>query len=154
MVKCTFAGHRDVVGIKAADVEMALEHIIQKSAAPMECLVGGMGRFDDICASAVRSLKRRYRDREISLVLVLPYMQKRVNENKEYYETMFDLILIPSELERVYYKRAIVLRNRWMVEQADYVIAAVRRKEGGAYAALQYAQKKGKRIINLAGFEK
>lgn len=34
--------------------------------------------------------------------------------------------------------------------QADYVIAMVERKEGGAYATLQYAKKKQKRIINLA----
>ena len=63
---------------------------------------------------------------------------------------MFDLVLIPSILEGVHYKHAIVLRNRWMVEQADYVIAMVERKEGGAYATLQYAQKKKKKIINLA----
>ena len=63
---------------------------------------------------------------------------------------MFDLVLIPSILEGVHYKHAIVLRNRWMVEQADYVIAMVERKEGGAYATLQYAKKKKKKIINLA----
>jgi len=95
-------------------------------------------------------LKRQYREKEISLILVLPYLQKRINVNSAYYESMFDLVLIPSILEGVHYKHAIVLRNRWMVEQADYVIAMVERKEGGAYATLQYAKKKKKKIINLA----
>ena len=116
----------------------------------LECFVGGMGKFDNLCAAAVRLLKRQYREKEISLILVLPYLQKRINVNSAYYESMFDLVLIPSILEGVHYKHAIVLRNRWMVEQADYVIAMVERKEGGAYATLQYAKKKKKKIINLA----
>ena len=109
-----------------------------------------MGKFDNLCAAAVRLLKRQYREKEISLILVLPYLQKRINVNSAYYESMFDLVLIPSILEGVHYKHAIVLRNRWRVEQADYVIAMVERKEGGAYATLQYAKKKKKKIINLA----
>ena len=127
-----------------------MEEIIQYAESPIECFVGGMGKFDNLCAAAVRLLKRQYREKEISLILVLPYLQKRINVNSAYYESMFDLVLIPSILEGVHYKHAIVLRNRWMVEQADYVIAMVERKEGGAYATLQYAQKKKKKIINLA----
>lgn len=150
MIRCTFAGHRDVYGVQAADIAEVLEEIIQYAEPPIECFVGGMGRFDDLCATAVRLLKRKYREKEISLILVLPYLQKRINTNQTYYENMFDLVLIPSVLEGVHYKRAIILRNRWMVEQADYVIAMVERKEGGAYATLQYAKKKQKRIINLA----
>ena len=100
MIRCTFAGHRDVCGVQAEDITEVLEEIIQYTESPIECFVGGMGKFDNLCAAAVRLLKR--------------------------------------------------LRNRWMVEQADYVIAMVERKEGGAYATLQYAQKKKKKIINLA----
>lgn len=146
MIRCTFAGHRDAVGVKAEDVGAILESIIRESSEPIECLVGGMGNFDDVCASAVRNLKRKHRNREISLILVLPYMQKKVNKNKKYYETMFDLVLIPSKLEGVHYKQAILLRNRWMVEQADYVIAMVQRAEGGAYTAVQYAKKEKKEL--------
>lgn len=150
MIRCTFAGHRDVCGVQAEDIAEVLEEIIRYAEPPIECFVGGMGKFDDLCAAAVRLLKRKYRAKEISLILVLPYLQKRINANQVYYESMFDLVLIPSALEGVHYKRAIVLRNRWMVEQADYVIAMVERKEGGAYTTLRYAKKKKKKIINLA----
>ena len=150
MIRCTFAGHRDVCGVQAEDITEVLEEIIQYTESPIECFVGGMGKFDNLCAAAVRLLKRQYREKEISLILVLPYLQKRINVNSAYYESMFDLVLIPSILEGVHYKHAIVLRNRWMVEQADYVIAMVERKEGGAYATLQYAKQKKKKIINLA----
>ena len=127
-----------------------LQRYWKKSYNIRNRFVGGMGKFDNLCAAAVRLLKRQYREKEISLILVLPYLQKRINVNSAYYESMFDLVLIPSILEGVHYKHAIVLRNRWMVEQADYVIAMVERKEGGAYATLQYAKKKKKKIINLA----
>ena len=146
MIRCTFAGHRDVCGVQAEDITEVLEEIIQYTESPIECFVGGMGKFDNLCAAAVRLLKRQYREKEISLILVLPYLQKRINVNSAYYESMFDLVLIPSILEGVHYKHAIVLRNRWMVEQADYVIAMVERKEGGAYATLQYAKKKKKKM--------
>ena len=126
MIRCTFAGHRDVCGVQAEDITEVLEEIIQYTESPIECFVGGMGKFDNLCAAAVRLLKRQYREKEISLILVLPYLQKRINVNSAYYESMFDLVLIPSILEGVHYKHAIVLRNRWMVEQADYVIAMVR----------------------------
>lgn len=47
-------------------------------------------------------------------------------------------------------KGAITKRNRWMVEQADLLVCYVEQDEGGAYAALKYAKKLGKKTINLA----
>ena len=52
--------------------------------------------------------------------------------------------------EKAYFKRAILLRNRYMVDRADLVVVYVERTTGGAYQALQYAQKQGKTVINLA----
>ena len=150
MIRCTFAGHRTVYGVTVSDIKLVLERIILESDSIIECFVGGMGEFDFLCASAVRDLKRKYRNREILLILVLPYMRKRINTEKEYYDKAYDLILIPAALEGVHYKRAIMLRNRWMIDQADYVIAMVQRNNGGAYTSLKYAQKMGKKIINLA----
>ena len=65
MIRCTFAGHRDVVNIQESDIEIILENIILQTDKTVECLVGGMGKFDKICASAVRNLKRKYRERKI-----------------------------------------------------------------------------------------
>ena len=47
-------------------------------------------------------------------------------------------------------KLAIPKRNEWMVEQADLVICYIEREIGGAYKAVQYADKLGKEVINLA----
>ena len=151
MIRCTFAGHRDVVGLSIADIMSVLEEIIQQTNSDIECLVGGMGNFDTLAASAVRRLQKKYRSRHISLILVLPYFQHKINENKSYYEEMFDVIILPSELEGVHYKRAIGLRNRWMVDQSDYLIFMVQREYGGAYEMLKYAYKKNIKVIDLSG---
>ena len=132
MITCTFAGHREVFGSCTQKIENALETLIENEDT-LYCYVGGMGEFDGFSAAAVRNLKRKYPNKEIRLTLVLPYMQQKLNEYKEYYETSFDDILIPAELAEIHYKRAIPARNRWLVDNSDYLIAMVWRDFGGAY---------------------
>lgn len=150
MTVCVFAGHREVYqsGIDAK-IEEAINGLLQTDHK-FVFFTGGMGNFDDKCASAVRSAKRRYPDLNISLALVLPYMSNRLNIDKEYYEYLYDEIIIPAELDNVHYKAAIKKRNRWMVDQADHVIAYVYREFGGALETVKYAQRQGKPVINLA----
>ena len=132
MMVCTFAGHREVFGLGQSQVVEILERLLE-AEQEMTCYVGGKGEFDALCASAVRTLKHRHPDKAISLVLVLPYMEQRLNTDKEYYESRFDEILIPIELAGIHYKQAITACNRWMVDRADCLIAMVWRDHGGAY---------------------
>ena len=135
MVVCTFAGHREVFGLGQSRVVEILERLLE-AEQEMTCYVGGKGEFDALCASAVRTLKHRHPDKAISLVLVLPYMEQRLNTDKEYYKSRFDEILIPIELAGIHYKQAITACNRWMVDRADCLIAMVWRDHGGAYQTL------------------
>lgn len=48
----------------------------------------------------------------IKLILVLPYITNELNENKEYYISTFDDVIIPEELMGVHYKAAIEKRNQ------------------------------------------
>ena len=36
MIRCTFAGHRDVCGVQAEDITEVLEEIIQYTESPIE----------------------------------------------------------------------------------------------------------------------
>lgn len=150
MTVCTFAGHREVYQANISEMlDEAISKIINTDDS-FRFLVGGMGEFDGMCSSAVRRAKRKYPNKEIRLELVLPYLTQELNDNKLYYETSFDDVVIPIELAGVHYKSAITKRNRWMVEQSDWLIAFVYRDFGGAYTTLHYAEKKGLQIINLA----
>ena len=62
---------------------------------------------------------------------------------------LYDSTVYPP-LEKVPPKYAISERNKWMVSEADLIIAYVKYARGGAYNGLQYARRRGKRIINLA----
>lgn len=150
MITCTFAGHREVYqsGI-GARLEAEIETLLQKDD-DFTFLTGGMGQFDNMGASAVRTAKHRHPEKRITLALVLPYLINRLNTDKEYYQNSYDEIIIPEELDTAHYKAAIQLRNRWMVDRADTVIAYIYRDFGGALSTVRYAQRQGKSVINLA----
>lgn len=150
MISCTFAGHREIYDCNIQKrVEAALDGILANDRA-FVFYSGDMGEFDQMCASVVRNAKRRHPELDMRLIAVLPYMRNDINTNRAYYESCFDDIIVPIELADVHYKAAILRRNQWMIDHADYLIACVIRDFGGAYAAMQYAAKQGKRILNLA----
>ena len=148
---CTFIGHSFVF---SATVEDRLKDEIETYLADIDeavFYVGGRGEFDKMAASAVRAAKARNPDKKIRLFLVEPYMERRLNADKTYYEQMYDGILIPEELIGVHPKAAIKKRNRLMVDWSDTLIVFVHRDFGGAYETLQYARRSGRiRIVNLA----
>ena len=67
----------------------------------------------------------------------------------EYYERIYDDIIIPDLLSEVHPKAAITKRNQWMAEKSDIVITYVYRNFGGAYAAKKYAAKLENVIIEI-----
>ncbi len=150
MTTCTFFGHREVYspGI-GARLDAEIEKLLQTDT-DFTFLTGGMGQFDGMGASAVRAAKRRHPEKRITLVLVLPYMSNRLNTDKEYYRLFYDQIMIPEEADAAHYKAAIQIRNCWMADRADTVIAYICQSFGGAFASVRYAQKQGKPVINLA----
>jgi hypothetical protein len=62
---------------------------------------------------------------------------------------VYDDVIIPDVLAGVHPKSAITKRNRWMVENSDFIIAYVLRDHGGAYSAVKYANKIGCPVKNL-----
>lgn len=138
---CCFFGHRDAPDTLADDLYTAAEEMVLLEGVTT-FLVGGHGNFDFLAAQTVRQLRRVYP--HIRLVLVAAYASAlhspRVREGG------FDEAFVPDTLAKVPFKAAIVCRNRWMAEQTDFVIAYVIRGEGGAYTAVEYARKKGKKV--------
>lgn len=155
MKTCTFVGHREVfVSSTEADIDSAIETILANDT-DFAFYIGSMGEFDSKCSTAVRRAKRTHPEKDIKLFLVEPYMKAEINENKDYYEAFFDDVLIPVELASIHYKNAITQRNKWMIEQSDYLVAFVYRDFGGASEALKYAKRKGDIvIINIAEKER
>lgn len=150
MICCTFAGHRNVPFLALRpEVKRAVEEILRLDDQEFIFYSGGSGTFDGLCETAVRDAKRAHPELDIRLKLVLPYMTNQLNTEKDFYETMYDDVIIPVELLGVHPKAAHKKRNRWMVDKASYVIAYLQYDYGGAYDTVRYASKNGKNIIML-----
>ena len=139
-------GHRTVFHNVSESLSASIEELITKHNVKT-FMTGGMGDFDGQFATAVRGFQRQYKD--IKLVLVKPYFSNELNTNKYYYEMVYDDVIIPDVLAGVHPKSAITKRNRWMVENSDFIIAYVHRDHGGAYSAVRYANKIGRPVYNL-----
>lgn len=137
----TFCGHNEAaIGEEIwTRPYRAVEREIQNGADTF--YLGGYGHFDRMAAGVVRELKKKYP--HIKFVLVLAYL------NREVEMTYYDETTYPP-LENTPPRYAISKRNEWLVAQADTVIEYVTHGWGGAAKTLRYAQRKHKRIINIA----
>ena len=133
----TFCGHREV--FLKEDVKLWLyekvEQLIQAGANTFA--LGGYGEYDQMAASVVFELKRKYP--KIKSILVLPYANKLIDTR------LYDGILYP-DMEGISKQYAIIYRNHWMVDWADIVVSYVEHEWGGAYKTLTYAKSKKKKI--------
>ncbi len=137
----TFCGHKNVYQTErvSQQVKQIVSSLVKEGADTF--LLGGYGSFDSIAAVAVRDLKKEYPG--LRSVLVLPYL------NRDYNTSLYDESIYPP-IEDVPKRFAISRRNEWMVEKADVIIAYVDHDWGGAATTLRYAERKKKRIINVA----
>ncbi len=135
----TFCGHAQFS--KTKEYEQKILAILEEKigSQPAEIYLGGYGQFDAFALACCKKYKNIHPN--ISLVFVTPYLT--IGQ-----KAMYDSILYP-EIEDKPLKYAIIHRNRYMVEKADYIIAYVCRTSGGAYTTYQYAKRKGKEIFNL-----
>lgn len=146
-----FFGHRYIDNL--LKVEELLEEQIRKLINEKEYvdfLVGHNGEFDQCVSSTVLRVRKKYRDDNSSLVLMLPYPTAEYINNQNYYEDYYSDIEISQAASKAHPKSAIQTRNREMVDRADLVICYIEHNAGGAYKTLKYASEQNKPIINLA----
>lgn len=73
-------------------------------------------------------------------------MTAEFRDNEDAFNQYYDEIEVN---EPGHPKGAILERNRNMVDRADLVVCYIEHLQGGAYQGVRYAQKAGKKIINL-----
>ena len=146
--RCMFCGHghdRDLPPGLREQVAGEIEKLVALGVA--EFWSGGMGTFDKMCESVVRTEKRK--GKGVRLCLVIPYLSYITAATKEL-EHNYDEILYP-DLGTLHYKAAIQKRNRYMVGECGYMLAYVKNSYGGAVQTLNYAKRHGEiTIVNLA----
>lgn len=147
----SFFGHRKIEN--PSEIEKRLDkllHDIITQKEYVDFLIGREGEFDLLAASAIRRAVKKYGCGNTSLTLLLPYMKAEYRDNKCEYLEYYDEIEVCAEASAAYYKSAIQVRNRSMVDRSDLVICCIQQNSGGAYKTIQYAKRQNCRIVNLA----
>lgn len=136
----TFCGHKQVENEDQVRqwLENAVDGLIQEGADVF--YLGGYGGFDRMALSAVNKTKEAHPS--VRAILVLPYLDRSMDLDA------YDGSIYPP-LEKVPRRYAISRRNRWMVDQADVVVAYVIHEWGGAATTLRYAEAKKKTIMRF-----
>ncbi len=144
MAVCTFFGHSKVIQLNETDLKLAIvDMIVNKNVNRF--YVGNNGEFDSLVRKCLKEVKNEFPDIDYSVVLA--YMPGR--NNGTVYEDYSDTIIFEG-MEKVLPKYAIIERNKRMIEKSDYVITYVKRAGGGAARFKEFAEKKGKIVINIA----
>ena len=137
----TFCGHSEISTSESLRkwLQNTVSELIRQGADTF--YLGDYGDFDRLSASVVREMKTIHP--QIISVLVIPYLDRKVNTEEYDCTTYPPLELVPRRF-------AISKRNEWMIDQSDVVVAYVTHDWGGAAATLSYAVRKKKIIRNYA----
>ena len=138
---CTFFGHRQCPQRIEPMLLQTVEELIQKQGVTL-FYVGGQGEFDRIVQRVLKQMQEKYPN--IAWCEVLAYHPNGSAETKKH-ETLF-----PETAGNGPVRFALSRRNRWMVQQADFVVCYVVHEWGGASQFMEYAVKQKKCVINLA----
>lgn len=143
MMSCTFFGHRDAPNKIEPMLRSVLIDLIKNNNV-RNFFVGNQGNFDHMVKRTLIDLKEVY---PIEYAVVLAYLPNKKNNA---FKDSSDCTIIPDKIEMVPQKFAICYRNKWMIEQSDYVVTYVKYSIGGASQFKELAEKKKKTVINLA----
>lgn len=151
---CCFSGHRGLPEQELPAIQALLkEQIVAliKRGVVQFCTGGALG-FDTLAAIAVLDLKEHFP--QIRLSLFLPCQDQASLWREKQDIDLYDYILNQADsvsyaCER-YTKWCMFARNRMLVDHSAYCICYMTKPSGGTAYTVNYAQKKGLRVINLA----
>ena len=138
MSACTFFGHRDCNDDIESEVYACVENLIRNNVAVF--YVGTQGNFDAMVHRVLKKLKVKYPHIKCNIVFAYLPDKKEVSESDSVY---------PEGIENVPPRFAIDYRNKWMINNSEYVVCCVKYNFGGAYKFLKFAEKQKKSVINL-----
>lgn len=139
MSSCALFGHRDCPpSLRPLLLKTLLDLIKTQSVSVF--YVGNQGNFDALALSVLGELSGIYP--QIRYTVVLAYLPKAGE--------FFDFpTLFPEEVQNGPPRFAVCRRNRWILEQSDWVVAYVTHPGGGAAQFVRLAQCKGKSVLLL-----
>lgn len=149
---CCFTGHRKITPeqkkIVARRLYCILENLISEGVT--QFMAGGALGFDTMAAQCVLSIKEKYP--EVKLILVLPCVAQSKGWRREDI-LIYDKIKQQADevvyISKEYTKDCMFKRNRYMVDFSNVCVAYLTENNGGTVYTVEYARRKGMQVINL-----
>ncbi len=151
--RCCFTGHRpEKLHMPESKVKALLEKaVIQAVDDGFLTFISGMARGVDIWASEI-VLELREENSDIHLICTPPYkgFEKRWSLSEQrLYNTILENADYVKFISEHYYKACFQVRNIYMVDHSQRVIAAYNGSSGGTRNTVIYANRKGVETINI-----
>lgn len=148
-----FTGHREIPLLKAGTIKRRLKKTLEDLIEIGYCYFGAGGAlgFDTLAAQMVLELKAKYP--QIRLILVLPCLSQAdgwSDKDKAVYEDIkkrADKVVYTAQ---EYFKGCMHKRNRHLVDNSSVCICYLTRRTGGTAYTVDYADKNGLQVINIA----
>ncbi|MBR6572328.1 MAG: DUF1273 family protein [Clostridia bacterium] len=111
--------------------------------------------FDILGAEAVLTLREAKTDAAIELICVKPF-EEQAKSFPDFWKKKYNNILKEADeivvMGKDYYKGCFHKRNCYMIDNSDMVLTYYDGKSGGTKSTLIYANKKGKKIVNIGEY--
>ncbi len=151
--RCCFTGHRpDKIGNDEYKIKEMLKAEIQKSISEgYLTFISGMALGVDVWAAEI-VIQEKLNNPEVKLICASPYpgfeRSRCLADRMKYHEILNNADYIINISEQ-YTKFCFQIRNMWMVDRADRVIAVFNGSRGGTYNTVKYAEKKNIQVVNV-----
>lgn len=139
--RCTFFGHRDCPEGIRPKIQQTVVDLVENHGVTM-FYVGNQGNFDRLVRSVLKETERIYPNVRYAVVLAYMPFAGATGEAEPH-------TILPEGIEKVPKRFAILWRNKWMLERAEYVVTYVTHPWGGAARFQALARKQGKRVVEL-----
>ena len=144
MKSCVLLGHRDCPQNIRQKLYDTIENLILHCGVDV-FYVGTHGNFDRLAYDVLCDLEKKY---PITTIVVLAYLNVKSNLCYDRAKTVF-----PSVLENTPARYAIVKRNQYMIDNANYLACYIDNSISNMYSFVKRAIKKNLKIINLGKFD-
>ena len=152
MGSCCFTGHRAMSMEEQQRIYPILMEKLEKAAAKGVTVFrnGGALGFDTMSALSVLKLKERYP--QVKLCIDVPH-RGQPDRWEEFDRNVYEYILTHADkvtyVSERYHRGCMQKRNRFMVDNSDFVIAYVKQMKGGSHYTARYAESLGKKVVYL-----
>ena len=151
--RCCFTGHRpDKMELGEKDIKSLLEKAIDDAIADgYVTFITGMAMGTDIWAAEI-VLERKKTNGDLHLICALPHpnfeSRRSITEKMRFNKIIKKADLV-KEINNHYFTGCYQVRNEWMVDRSNLVIAVFNGQKSGTKNTIDYAFRKGIGVINV-----